>query len=141
MNVLLKIKYRLSWMMICKAEWMELQQYVQEFLISVPPRDLDFNTFAWVKICQDSESHLSKSSLSWEAFWDLCRTIARKSEILIQNSLKSKEMFPLFKRRLSDIQKNTRNYFINLHRKTFSSHIIVDGSHHAYSSKNNSSCS
>lgn len=40
---------------------------VNEFLISVPPKDLDFSSFAWVKICQDSDSHLSKSSLSWEA--------------------------------------------------------------------------
>lgn len=70
LNVILEIDFRLSQMMICKAERLKLQGCIKELLISIPPkRDLGINTgFAWVKICEDSDSHLSKSSLSWGVF-------------------------------------------------------------------------
>lgn len=141
MSVIWKIKYRLSWMLICKAEWMKLQEYVKELLISMPPKkDLDFNrSFAWVKICQDRTLIFLKA-VSPEGCFKICaeqqhrmRSWSKTHWNQRRYSHYSKDDYRVMYRKISGIIPSA---FTGKHSAVS---IIVDGNHYDYSSKNNSS--
>lgn len=142
MNVTWKRKYRLSWMTVCKAESMKLQEYGKELPISIPPKEILIS----IEVLPDQRfvriwTLVFLKAVSLQGCFKICaeqkhRRMRAWSKTLWNQRRYfhySKEDYRVMYRKISGIIPSA---FTGKHSSVS---IILGGNHYAYSSKNNSS--